>query len=335
MELDGERGQYHFNARSYDPKLSRFFAPDLLFEMYPNQSPYAYSANNPVNFKDPSGMSPEYFGSSESQVVIAAPNGIDENRAAWESGRFGEMSGYMALGIRSCGLGFGSVGSGSFGGGGSSGIVDNGILTRNGITNISREESDNLFFKIFYVMGSLSANSDSFGKLGQLMQSFHTIVSTKVGLDMVTNIAEKLNGSQITLLGVTRSEMEGLAGGKFSTVYGLTSYASTKSLTINGNTTIRIALDFDSDGVYEGNGTFIDKDFGSFLSHAHYFDITYVFAHELGHVDGHSSVQGYNSLSSYRKEQYAEFKAWQILNPLGKPTSYIYEYSKPEIRNKK
>jgi len=111
MELDGERGQYHFNARSYDPKLSRFFAPDLLFEMYPNQSPYAYSANNPVNFKDPSGMSPEYFGSSESQVVIAAPNGIDENRAAWESGRFGEMSGYMALGIRSCGLGFGSVGS--------------------------------------------------------------------------------------------------------------------------------------------------------------------------------------------------------------------------------
>ncbi|MCX6146928.1 MAG: hypothetical protein NTW25_06705 [Candidatus Kapabacteria bacterium] len=56
MELDGERSQYHFNARSYDPQLSRFFAPDLLFDMFPNQSPYSYSNNSPLNFKDPSGM---------------------------------------------------------------------------------------------------------------------------------------------------------------------------------------------------------------------------------------------------------------------------------------
>ncbi len=56
MELDGERNQYHFNARSYDAGLSRFFAPDLLFEEMPNQSPYCYSNNSPVNFKDPSGL---------------------------------------------------------------------------------------------------------------------------------------------------------------------------------------------------------------------------------------------------------------------------------------
>ncbi|MCX6146926.1 MAG: hypothetical protein NTW25_06695 [Candidatus Kapabacteria bacterium] len=56
MELDGERSQYHFNARSYDPQLSRFFAPDLLFDKFPNQSPYSYSNNSPLNFKDPSGM---------------------------------------------------------------------------------------------------------------------------------------------------------------------------------------------------------------------------------------------------------------------------------------
>jgi RHS repeat-associated protein len=56
MELDGERNQYHFNARSYDAGLSRFFAPDLLFEEMPNQSPYSYSNNSPVNFKDPSGL---------------------------------------------------------------------------------------------------------------------------------------------------------------------------------------------------------------------------------------------------------------------------------------
>jgi RHS repeat-associated protein len=56
MELDGERNQYHFNARSYDAGLSRFFSPDLLFEEMPNQSPYSYSNNSPVNYKDPSGL---------------------------------------------------------------------------------------------------------------------------------------------------------------------------------------------------------------------------------------------------------------------------------------
>jgi hypothetical protein len=32
MKLDGEWKQYHFNARSYDPKIGRFFAPYLLLD---------------------------------------------------------------------------------------------------------------------------------------------------------------------------------------------------------------------------------------------------------------------------------------------------------------
>ncbi len=59
MELDGERNQYHFNARSYDAGLSRFFAPDLLWEYDSNVSPYAYCNNNPINSKDPSGLKEE------------------------------------------------------------------------------------------------------------------------------------------------------------------------------------------------------------------------------------------------------------------------------------
>jgi RHS repeat-associated protein len=47
---------YHFNARSYDAGLSRFFAPDLLWEYDPNVSLYAYCNNNPINSKDSSGL---------------------------------------------------------------------------------------------------------------------------------------------------------------------------------------------------------------------------------------------------------------------------------------
>ena len=56
-ELDRSNGLdfYDYHARAYDPVLMRFNIPDPHAEKYYNTSPYAYCANNPVNFVDPDG----------------------------------------------------------------------------------------------------------------------------------------------------------------------------------------------------------------------------------------------------------------------------------------
>ena len=53
-ELDEETGMYYYEARYYAPPV--FTSRDPLFEKYPTFSPYAYCANNPVKFIDPTGM---------------------------------------------------------------------------------------------------------------------------------------------------------------------------------------------------------------------------------------------------------------------------------------
>jgi RHS repeat-associated protein len=55
-ELDEETGLYYYGARYYDPRISLWLSTDPLQEKYPNISPYAYVANNPVNLIDPTGM---------------------------------------------------------------------------------------------------------------------------------------------------------------------------------------------------------------------------------------------------------------------------------------
>ncbi|OGU58583.1 MAG: hypothetical protein A2X64_05000 [Ignavibacteria bacterium GWF2_33_9] len=49
----------NMGARIYDPEIGRFLSADLLWEAFPNQSPYSYSFNNPLSFRDPSGLAPE------------------------------------------------------------------------------------------------------------------------------------------------------------------------------------------------------------------------------------------------------------------------------------
>jgi RHS repeat-associated protein len=44
-----------FGAGFYDPATAIFLQQDPLAEKYYNLSPYAYCANNPVNFVDPDG----------------------------------------------------------------------------------------------------------------------------------------------------------------------------------------------------------------------------------------------------------------------------------------
>ncbi|MBO4739383.1 MAG: RHS repeat-associated core domain-containing protein [Bacteroidales bacterium] len=52
-ELDEETGMYYYEARYYAPPT--FTSRDPLFEKYFWMSPYAYCANNPVKYVDPSG----------------------------------------------------------------------------------------------------------------------------------------------------------------------------------------------------------------------------------------------------------------------------------------
>ncbi len=52
-ELDEETGMYYYEARYYAPPT--FTSRDPLFEKYFWMSPYAYCANNPVKYVDPTG----------------------------------------------------------------------------------------------------------------------------------------------------------------------------------------------------------------------------------------------------------------------------------------
>ncbi len=54
-ELDRETGLYYAGARYYDPRISIFLSVDEHYFNYPNISPYAYVANNPINAIDPDG----------------------------------------------------------------------------------------------------------------------------------------------------------------------------------------------------------------------------------------------------------------------------------------
>jgi RHS repeat-associated protein len=49
----------NLKSRIYDPSIGRFLSVDPLWEMFVNQSPYSYALNNPISYKDPSGLAPE------------------------------------------------------------------------------------------------------------------------------------------------------------------------------------------------------------------------------------------------------------------------------------
>ena len=74
-ELDEETGMYYYEARYYAPPT--FTSRDPLFEKYFWISPYAYCANNPVKYVDPSGDSIDVSGLSNEQLEIYK-NSINE-----------------------------------------------------------------------------------------------------------------------------------------------------------------------------------------------------------------------------------------------------------------
>ncbi len=65
-------------ARQYDPLSGRFLSVDPLFEQFPDKTPYHYCNNNPISFKDPSGLSPEGEKGKEDEVQVVMVNPMAE-----------------------------------------------------------------------------------------------------------------------------------------------------------------------------------------------------------------------------------------------------------------
>ena len=66
-ELDEETGMYYYEARYYKPPV--FTSRDAMFEKYFWMSPYAYCANNPVKYVDPTGKKLKLFDNSFKQQI--------------------------------------------------------------------------------------------------------------------------------------------------------------------------------------------------------------------------------------------------------------------------
>ncbi len=73
-ELDEETGMYYFEARYY--RAPTFTSRDPLFEKYFWMSPYAYCANNPVKFVDPTGMEVEIVCPETGNTIKYTPGMI-------------------------------------------------------------------------------------------------------------------------------------------------------------------------------------------------------------------------------------------------------------------
>jgi len=57
--FDIESGFIRMGARLYEPETGRFTSIDPLFEAFKRRSPYSYSYNSPLTFRDPTGLAPE------------------------------------------------------------------------------------------------------------------------------------------------------------------------------------------------------------------------------------------------------------------------------------
>jgi RHS repeat-associated protein len=58
-EYDGESSCFAMGMRMYSAELGRFLSVDPLFEAMPRHTPYHYSFNSPLVWRDPSGLIPE------------------------------------------------------------------------------------------------------------------------------------------------------------------------------------------------------------------------------------------------------------------------------------
>lgn len=54
-DIYGEGNKYEFDARIYDPRIVHWLSVDKATKVYPSISPYAFSANSPMQYKDDDG----------------------------------------------------------------------------------------------------------------------------------------------------------------------------------------------------------------------------------------------------------------------------------------
>jgi RHS repeat-associated protein len=100
-ELDEENGMYYYSARYYAPPV--FTSRDPLFEKYPTISPYAYCANNPLKYMDPTGMeakSPDdIFINTETQQLTVVKTNDNFDRVIVNGEYIGKSANGMAKDI--------------------------------------------------------------------------------------------------------------------------------------------------------------------------------------------------------------------------------------------
>ncbi len=95
MQSEGASGLVHMGARHYDPRVGAFLQPDPLG--IAAVATYAYAANNPYRFVDPSGLDPNSIAGNLGFSFPAGGSGFVDTRGASSVGvpptrdRFGEF----------------------------------------------------------------------------------------------------------------------------------------------------------------------------------------------------------------------------------------------------
>ena len=73
-EIKGVGLHYSFGARRYDPVYGRWWSREPLFMKYPQLSPYSFSGNSPIKFKDYDGRDFGMYVNHNDQTIIIRMN---------------------------------------------------------------------------------------------------------------------------------------------------------------------------------------------------------------------------------------------------------------------
>gem|GEM_PF-5381451 len=104
-EYDGESSCFAMGMRMYSAELGRFLSVDPLFEAMPRHTPYHYSFNSPLVWKDPSGLAPEKEKDQDRLMTVYFPLEMvaaAEAACAEENARFifiGTLRGKLLYGL--------------------------------------------------------------------------------------------------------------------------------------------------------------------------------------------------------------------------------------------